>query len=264
MGLALAKLHIVSPAILDSSDIGEFRDRQPIDVSLIELLEVSSFSVFQNSEILHFLIKFPSPKFICKKITVYPVQHQKKILDFENGNLVAECPKRNLNIDFCNTTVGATFCRELQNGTCAQQIVSGAFAHSSTLPGHLDSVTIVDHGTLIVNDANMTITDDQGRDQQISRTYLVTYSNKVALNGTWFIIQLGSSIGKPDVSAMAIVNITAHQNRLSLPFLHDLSLSNLHHIGTLREELTLGSSAAPLPYSLPSCCVPPFGSATNT
>jgi len=230
----------------------------------LEIILVSSISAFQNSEILHFLIKFPSPKFICKKITVYPVQHQKKILDFENGNLVAECPKRNLNIDFCNTTVGATFCRELQNGTCAQQIVSGAFAHSSTLPGHLDSVTIVDHGTLIVNDANMTITDDQGRDQQISRTYLVTYSNKVALNGTWFIIQLGSSIGKPDVSAMAIVNITAHQNRLSLPFLHDLSLSNLHHIGTLREELTLGSSAAPLPYSLPSCCVPPFGSATNT
>jgi len=65
MGLTLAKLNIVSPAILDSSDIGEFRDRQ-IDVNLIELLEVSSIIIFQNSEILHFLIKFRSPKFICK------------------------------------------------------------------------------------------------------------------------------------------------------------------------------------------------------
>jgi len=231
--LTLAKLNIVSPAILDSSDIGEFRDRHPIDVSLIELLEVSSISVFQNSEILHFLIKFPSFKFICKKITVYPVQHQKKILNFENGNLVVECPKRNLNIGFSKTTVGAIFCRELQNGSCAQQIVSGAIAHCSTLPGH--------HGTHIVNDVNMTITDDQGRDQKISGTYLVTYSNKVALNGTWFVNELGSSIRKPAVSAMAILNITTHQNRLSLPFLHELSLSSLHHIGTLRVEHTLGS-----------------------
>jgi len=194
MGLALAKLNIVSPAILDSYDIGEFKDRQPANISLKEI-EVSSISVFQNSDILHFLTKFPSHKLVCKKITVYPDQHHNKILDFENGNLVAECPGRNLNIGHCKTTVGATFCRKLKNGTCAQQLVSGAIAHCSTLPGHLDPVTVVDHGTLILNEANMTITDDQGRDQ----------------------------------------------NRLSLPFFHELSLSNVHHIGTLREKLTMGS-----------------------
>ncbi|XP_044312501.1 uncharacterized protein LOC123037088 [Drosophila rhopaloa] len=87
----------------------------------------------------------------------------------------------------------------------------------------------------------MTITDDQGRDQKISGTYLVTYSDRISLNGTWFINQLGNSMKKPAVSAMAVVNVTAHQNRLSLPFLHELSLRNLHHIGTLREELSLGS-----------------------
>jgi len=137
MGSTLAILNIVSPAILDNSDIGEFRDRQPIDVSLIELLEVSSISVFQNSVILHILIYFPSPKVVCKKITVYPVKHQNKILNFEDGNLVADCQTRNLN---CKTTVGASFCKELQNGTCAQEIVSGATAHCSTLPGHQDPV----------------------------------------------------------------------------------------------------------------------------
>ncbi len=192
MGLTLAKLNIVSPSILDETDIGEFRDRQPIDISLIELLEVSSISVFQNSEILHFLIKFPNPKIKCKKITIFPVQHNNKILNFDDGNLVAECRSRNINIGNCKTTVGATFCKELQNGTCAQQIISGAFAHCSTLPGHLDPVTIVDHGTLIVNDANVTITDSQGKDQKVSGTYLVTYTEKVALNGTWYINQIGN------------------------------------------------------------------------
>lgn len=244
MCFTLAKLNIPvpSPAILDNSDIGGFRDRQPIDVSLIEILEVSSISVFQNSEILNFLIKFPSPKFVCKTITVYAVQHQNKILNFEDGNLVADCQTRNLNIGHCKTTVGATFCKQLQNGTCAQQIVSGATAHCSTLPGHLDPVIIVDHGTLNVNDANVTITDDQGRDQKVSGTYLVTYSDKVALNETWFVNQLRRSIRKPAGSATAIatINITAHQDRLSLPLLHELTLRNLHHIGTLREKLTLG------------------------
>lgn len=71
------------------------------------------------------------------KVTVYLVQHHNKIFDFEKGNLVAEYPTRNLNIGYRKTTVGATFFKEeLQNGTCAQQLVSGTIAHCSTLPGH--------------------------------------------------------------------------------------------------------------------------------
>ncbi|EAL58576.1 envelope protein [Wolbachia endosymbiont of Drosophila ananassae] len=243
MGLTLAKLNIVSPAILDGAEVSEFRDKQPINInsSLVEILEVSSISVFQKFDILHFLIKFPNPNLVCKRITVYPVQRHNRILNFESGNLVAECPTRNLNISDCKTTVGAAFCKELKNGTCAQQIVSGAIAHCSTLPGHLDPITIVDQGTLIINDANVTVTDDQGREQKVSGTYLLAYSNKVALNGTWFINQLGSSLKKPAVSGMTIINVTAHCNRLSLPFLHELSLSNLHHIGALRERLSSGS-----------------------
>jgi len=113
-------------------------------------------------------------------------------------------------------------------------------AQCSTLPGHLSPVTVVDHGTLIINDARVTIIDDLGLKQEISGSYLLTYSSKVSLNGTWYINQLGTSRKKPAVSAVTLVNITAHQNRLSLPFLHELSLRNLHHIGTLREKCTMG------------------------
>jgi len=47
MGLTLAKLNIVGPAILDSSDISEFKDKQPTNISLVEILEVSRISVFK-------------------------------------------------------------------------------------------------------------------------------------------------------------------------------------------------------------------------
>jgi len=122
----------------------------------------------------------------------------------------------------------------------------------------------VDHGTLIINDARVTIIDDLGLKQEISGSYLLTYSSKVSLNGTWYINQLGTSRKKPAVSAVTLVNITAHQNRLSLPFLHELSLRNLHHIGTLRENvLWVSSSATPSLYLPPSYCAPPFGSDTT-
>ncbi len=40
---------------------------------------------------------------------------------------------------------------------------------------------------------------------------------------------------------MTLVNVTSHQDRLSLPLLHELSLRNLHHIGTIMERFLLGS-----------------------
>lgn len=69
---------------------------------------------------------------------------------------------------------------------------------------------------------------------------MVTNSDKIDLNGTWFVKQLGSSMKKPDLSAMTGVNITTHQNRLSHPFFHELNLSSRYHIGALREELKSG------------------------
>jgi len=136
----------------------------------------------------------------------------------------------------CSNVRYSSFHRD-QKICCAQQMVAGVTAQYSTLPGHLSPVTIVDHGTFIINDARVTIIDDLGLKQEISGSYLVTYSSKVLLN----INQLGTSRKKPAVSAMTLVNITAHQNRLSLPFLHELSLRNLHHIGTHIKKCTMGS-----------------------
>lgn len=59
---------------------------------------------------------------------------------------------------------------ELQSNTCARQMVAGPIAHCNTLPGYLNSVAIVDHANIIVNDANMTIIDDNGLVQTVAGT----------------------------------------------------------------------------------------------
>lgn len=73
-------------------------------------------------------MKFPHPKLVCKRITVYPF----------------------------NTLV---------ESWTSRAEVKLLIAHCPTLPGHVDPVSIVDHGTLIINDANVMVTDDQGREQ---------------------------------------------------------------------------------------------------
>lgn len=48
MVLTIAKINILSPAILYGADLNEFRDKPPvnINISLVEILEVSSFLKF--------------------------------------------------------------------------------------------------------------------------------------------------------------------------------------------------------------------------
>jgi len=57
------------------------------------------------------------------------------------------------------------------------------------------------------------------------------------VNETLFQNHYGLLKKKPAVSMVAHVNITGHKEKLSLPFLHELSLKNLQHIERLKEEI---------------------------
>ncbi|XP_052855134.1 uncharacterized protein LOC128263896 [Drosophila gunungcola] len=152
--------------------------------------------IYTDQQPLIFAVSDKNPNAKLKRwkgiIDDHGAKHHNKILDFENGDLVADCAARIVKIGGCKATVDATFCKELQGDTCAQQMVAGVTAQCYTLPGHLSTVTAVDHGTLIINDGQVTIID-LGLKQDISGSYLVTYSSKVSLNGSWYINQLGTS-----------------------------------------------------------------------
>lgn len=76
-----------------------------------------------------------------------------------------------------------TFCRRLRSPSCAQQC--------STRPGHLSLLTKIDDGVITINDAIVTITDNNGARQSISRTYLATFDVKIEINKTVFINSYG-------------------------------------------------------------------------
>jgi len=70
LAIALAKVNIVSPSILDHADLEGMWMEEPTDTPIKDILSVASVKILQSINILHFIIKFPKIKSACIKITI--------------------------------------------------------------------------------------------------------------------------------------------------------------------------------------------------
>jgi len=93
-------------------------------------------------------------------------------------------------------------------------------------------------GIAVINNATMNVVASAGHNQIIAGTFLSTYDDYVLLNGTRYVNHRGILKKKPAVSTLTVVNVTLFREHLSLPFLHDLTIKNLCHIGDLRTGLS--------------------------
>ena len=59
-------------------------------VTITQLLSIARVKVLANKEIIIFVISFPRPKLLCKKITAFPVSHARRIFHLLD-NTVADC-----------------------------------------------------------------------------------------------------------------------------------------------------------------------------
>jgi len=51
--------------ILDNIDVGEITNEHLANVSVADVLAVSNVKIFQNNNLLYFLVMFPKPKLLC-------------------------------------------------------------------------------------------------------------------------------------------------------------------------------------------------------
>jgi len=93
LGIALDKINVVSPNILDHADLDNVWMVEPTDTPIKDILSV--------------IIKFPKVKLACRKITIFPVAHNNMMLRIVD-NVVAECNGEANAIKICSTTPGAT------------------------------------------------------------------------------------------------------------------------------------------------------------
>lgn len=73
MSVTLAKIGIINPVLLDSEDLENVLKIGLMNVTVTDLLGVSSVKVLLDNSLLNFILKYP--KLECKKVTLLPVQH---------------------------------------------------------------------------------------------------------------------------------------------------------------------------------------------
>lgn len=240
LSVTLVKIGIINPVLLDSTETQQILQLNSANVTVTDLLEVSFIKALLDNKLLHFVIKYPKPELECKKICLYPVQHNGTILHLGKENNVADCGNRVIAIKNCKLALTSSFCRQSPKPTCAQQLHAGVMAHCSTRPSHLDPLQVIEDGIIIINDNTATIRNTEDSVTTVTGTYLVTFENEVNINGSVFKNQRGMLKKKPASAAAAILNITGHQELLSLPYLQRLSLENLRHINEVKSKTVTG------------------------
>lgn len=131
LSVTLAKIGIINPVLLDSEDVKEILQISSTNTTVTDLLEVSFIKVLLDNEMLYFIIKYPKPRLVCKKIILHPVQHNGTILHLAENNNVANCGNRIMAIGNCSITLTSSFCQQSSQPTCAQQLHAGTLQHKA-------------------------------------------------------------------------------------------------------------------------------------
>ncbi|TDG38408.1 hypothetical protein AWZ03_015170 [Drosophila navojoa] len=101
-----------------------------------------------------------------------------------DDDTVAECDNEALTVTSCAATTYAPFCKLAVHDTCARRPHSGSVALCRTQPSHLETVTQVDDGVLIINESPAQVTTGDGPTISVNGTFLVTFETSAIINGT--------------------------------------------------------------------------------
>lgn len=233
--ITLAKSNVINPTIFDHDDLKSIFTEQLTEVPIVSLMGVSNIKIFQSNSIIHILVEYPKVKSICKKVLIYPVAHNNTVLQIHD-NIVAECEDGVLPVTECATTNYATFCKVSTLETCASGLHSGGTALCHTQPSHLEPLTIVDEGIVIINDQTTRIRIDDGPIITTRGTHLITFERVATINDSTLINYSRVVKKSPGIAASPLLNITGHNNVLSLAMLHRMNEHNLHAIREVKDE----------------------------
>ena len=239
LSISLAKSNIIDLSILDSDEVDSVvKGDDSTGTSVSEVMVVSSIKILQNNEILSFIIKFPRPKQSCKKISLFPVSHHKKIISFKEGNIVAKCGNQITAVEECRPSISSTFCKLNMKETCAKQIMSNAPAKCNTEFDLLDKISVVDDGIIILNNVAANVTEAM-ETHSVQGTYLILFENEVTINFTKYVNRNGVTGRSPELANIQKIEVIEHEHVLSLPYLHEMHIQNLEHLQELKKDIVL-------------------------
>lgn len=223
---------------MDNNEVNNIVNEHSTNVTTIDIIGMSRIKVLQNKDNLYFVIKYPIPNKVCKKLSLFSVPHHGRVLHFGDTNTVAECG----NIIFavkCEKSTFATFCKTLKTETCAQQLVLGVTANCSTTVNHNKGVTEIDDGIILISNDTAKVKGESGTTRVIKGTYLLTFEQHVTVNGVEFRNRNIALKRAPGTPTDQKINHEGHLKTLSLNYLHELNTENINYIGELRDEINM-------------------------
>lgn len=239
--ITLAKSNIINPTIFDTNDLKSIFDNQLTEVPVVNLMEVSKIKILQSEDEIHMLIEYPRIKQTCKKTVILPVSHNHTVLQIRD-DIIAECDDGIFAVSDCELTNYATFCKKSTRESCAREIHAGGVANCRTQPSHLLPVALIDEGTIVINEQHVQVTVDEGPLVMLKGTHLITFEHVAVINNTRYLNH-NAVVGKsPSIATSPLLNITGHDQILSLSSIHRMSEQNINFIRQLKDEVEAGGS----------------------
>lgn len=220
LSITLAKIGLLNPVILDGKEIDLLPTNEHFTIS--DIVRIANTKIIQVDKVVYFLIKYPIPKSVCKKLIILPVAHNGKILHLQES-IIAECRNHTLAVRNCSETV-PSFCKASFSTSCALQLISGNNASCSTTFNNLSPVTEIDDGFIVINDQTVVIEEKYEPPLTVSGTYLVLFDDQVKINDTIFHNRNATVALSPGVPRAAKVNLKEHLEILSIPYLHHTNI----------------------------------------
>jgi len=167
---------------------------------------------------------------------MYPVSHQHIILRLDEDTL-AECEYDTFALTGCTDTTHFTFCERSRRESCARSLHAGSAAQCHTQPSHLQEVTPVDDGVVIINEASARVSTDGSPEILVEGTHLVTFERTATINGSQFVNLRKALSKQPGIVRFPLLIIVGHDPVLSIPLLHQMNNENLLSIQSFKDDV---------------------------
>lgn len=240
--ITFAKIGVLNSIILNNNEINVvIKNEHFTNLSVADVMSVSKIKIVQYNNIIYFLIRYPIPKFRCKKIIIFPVAHGHKILHLHDST-IAVCQNHTLAVRSCSDTI-PTFCLPSSATSCALQLMTRNTANCNTTFNDLAPITSMGDGMVVINDQVAVVEENNEAPITVNGTYLITFRDRVKINGTTYYNENATVPLQPEISRVSVINLTQHIEVLSASYLHHINLQNLRHISHLQRAVDQGRTA---------------------
>lgn len=241
LSIVLAKNNIINPLILDEIDIKNMIKIESLQtISISNILLATKIKILQNSTSIHYILKVPQIIKFCKFLTLYPVIHNNKIVKLST-NQAAKCKDASYPLKDCTKTTSERICKPF-NSSCLSELLNNSTASCSTENSHhLPPVNEIEDGVIILNDVFPTSVEED-HNIIVNGTFLILFSSIIKINNTIYEAEKKSTGFEAHPPKMVSLKFLDHQNKISLPYLHQLNIDNTNIIQTLTEDFETHST----------------------